>query len=249
MKTNMIKALPVAAIMALLSQTAHADTFSVGAGALAATSPYRGYDTKYYPLPVINYDGDTFYVHTLVAGYNLWKDQQNQLSIIAGYNPFSFRPGHSDNEQLKRLKKRHGTLMAGLAYSYNAEWGTIRTTLTGDTLDNSNGIVGDVAYLYAIKGDNWAVVPGVGVTWDSANQNKYYYGISNRESYRSGLESYKPNDSFTPYVEVSAKYSFNPQWQAFVTGRYTRLTNEIKDSPMVNKSYTGLLMTGVTYTF
>ncbi|EIC81971.1 MipA/OmpV family protein, partial [Serratia sp. M24T3] len=68
--------------------------------------------------------------------------------------PLSFRPGHSDNEQLKRLKKRHGTLMAGLAYSYNAEWGTIRTTLTGDTLDNSNGIVGDVAYLYAIKGDN-----------------------------------------------------------------------------------------------
>lgn len=249
MKTTLIKALPLAALMAMLSQTAHADTFSVGAGALAATSPYRGYDTKFYPLPVINYDSDRFYVHTLVAGYNLWKDQQNQLSVIVGYNPFSFRPGHSDNQQLKRLKKRHGTMMAGVAYSYTADWGTIRSSLTGDTLDNSNGVVGDVAYLYGIKGDNWAVVPGVGVTWNSAKENNYYYGVSGRESRRSGLDTYHPDDSFNPYVEVTAKYSFAPRWQAFVSGRYTHLTNQTKDSPMVNKSYIGVLTTGVTYSF
>lgn len=249
MKTTLIKALPVVAVVALLSQTAHADTFSVGAGALAASSPYRGVNTKYYPLPVVNYDSDTFYVHTLVAGYNLWKDQQNQLSVIAGYNPFSFRPHHTHNEQMKQLKKRNGTLMAGLAYSYTADWGMIRTSVTGDTLDNSNGIVGDAAYLYGFKGENWSVLPGVGVTWDSANQNKYYYGINNRQSRRSGFESYHPNDSVNPYVEISAKYTFAPRWQAFVTGRYTRLTHEIKNSPMVNKSYTGVITTGVTYSF
>lgn len=87
------------------------------------------------------------------------------------------------------------------------------------------------------------------MTWNSAKENNYYYGISHRESRRSGLDSYHPNDSFNPYVEVTAKYAFAPRWQAFVSGRYTRLTNQTKDSPMVNKSGIGVLTTGVTYSF
>ncbi|WP_193387163.1 MipA/OmpV family protein, partial [Yersinia pestis] len=38
-------------------------------------------------------------------------------------------------------------------------------------------------------------------------------------------------------------------WNAFFTGRYIRLANEVKNSPMVDQSYTGVLWTGVTYTF
>jgi len=249
MKASYIKTLPLAAVVAMLCQSAHADGLSLGAAALGSTSVYRGDNTRFYPAPVIDYQGDSFYVHSLLAGYYLWKDPQNQLSVVAAYNPFGFRPSHSDDDQMKRLDKRHGTLMAGLSYSHNAEWGTIRSMLTGDTLDQSNGIVGDVAYLYAFKGDKWTVVPGVGVMWNSANQNKYYYGISSSESRRSGLDSYKPGDSFNPYVEVSARYSFAPQWQAFFTGRYIRLADEVKDSPMVDKSYTGVVMTGISYTF
>lgn len=32
-------------------------------------------------------------------------------------------------------------------------------------------------------------------------------------------------------------------------GRYIKLSDEVKDSPMVDKSYTGVLMTGVSYSF
>jgi outer membrane protein len=31
--------------------------------------------------------------------------------------------------------------------------------------------------------------------------------------------------------------------------RYTRLSDEITDSPMVDKSWSGLISTGITYTF
>ncbi|MBF4190113.1 hypothetical protein ISX56_28930, partial [Serratia ureilytica] len=43
-------------------------------------------------------------------------------------------------------------LMAGLAYSHNAEWGTIRTTFTGDTLNRSTYKVGMV--LERVEGKN-----------------------------------------------------------------------------------------------
>lgn len=213
------------------------------------SEPYLGYSTRVYPVPIINYEDDNFYFRSLTAGYYLWNDQQNKLSIMGYYFPESFKPGDSDDERMKRLDRRRSTLMLGLAYSYNAEWGTIRTALSGDTLNNSNGMLGDVTYLYRFTVDNWTLVPGVGVTWASKNQTDYYYGVSDNESRRSGLDSYTPGNSFAPYAELTANYRFNPNWNAFVTGRYISLSNTVKDSPMVDKSYTGILMTGVSYKF
>ena len=164
-------------------------------------------------------------------------------------SPLGYRPGDSDDDRMKKLDKRRGTLMAGLAYTHNADWGILRTTFTGDTLDYSNGMIGDFAYLYKFELDAFTLVPGVGVTWSSKNQNKYYYGVSDNESRRSGLDSYTPSDSWAPYVELSANYKINKDWNAFFMGRYIKLSDEVKDSPMVDKSYTGVLMTGVSYSF
>ncbi|MEG1348127.1 MAG: MipA/OmpV family protein, partial [Hafnia sp.] len=87
------------------------------------------------------------------------------------------------------------------------------------------------------------------VTWNSANQNDYYFGVSGSESNRSGYKRYTADDSWNPYVELTARYQINSSWNAFFTGRYIRLSDEVKDSPMIDKSYSGLLWTGVTYTF
>lgn len=248
-KISKLKTLAIIASAMVCAQSAQAGTWSLGAAALVSPDAYRGYQDRVYPVPVIDYEGDDFYFRTLTAGYYLWKDQENQLSIMGYYTPWGYRPGDSDDDRMKRLDKRRGTLMAGLAYSHNAEWGTIRTTFTGDTLNNSNGLVGDVAYLYKFDLDALTLVPGVGVMWNSKNQNKYYYGVSANESRRSGLDSYTPGDSWAPYLELSANYQINKSWNAFFVGRYMKLSDEVKDSPMVDKSYTGLLMTGVSYTF
>jgi outer membrane protein len=244
-----LKTLAIIASAMVCAQSAQAGTWSLGASALVSPDPYRGYQDRVYPVPVINYEGDDFYFRTLTAGYYLWKDQQNQLSLMGYFSPLGYRPGDSDDDRMKQLNKRRGTLMAGLAYSHFAEWGILRTTFTGDTLNYSNGMVGDFAYLYKFDLGDFTLVPGVGVAWSSKNQNKYYYGISENESRRSGLDSYTPSDSWAPYVELSANYQINKDWDAFFVGRYISLSSEVKDSPMVDKSYTGVLMTGVKYTF
>lgn len=233
----------------LCSQMATAGTLSLGAGALVSPDPYRSNQDRVTPVPVINYEGENFFFRSLMAGYYLWKDDTHQLSLNAFYSPLHFSPGDSDNDEMKHLSKRRSTVMAGLGYTYNAQWGSIRTLFSGDVLDNSNGLVGDVAYLYRFRQDNWSLTPGVGVTWNSKNQNNYYYGIDNAEARRSGLDSYHPDDSFAPYAELSANYQFAPQWNAFAMARYVRLADEVKNSPMVDKSWTGVLWAGATYTF
>ncbi|SFT59521.1 outer membrane protein [Kosakonia arachidis] len=225
------------------------NTFSLGAGVGVVEMPYKQYDRDVLPVPVITYEGDDFWFRGLGGGYYLWNDDADKLSITAYYSPFRFKPKDSNNNQLRQLDLRKATMMAGLSYIHNTPYGFLRTTLAGDVLDNSNGMTWDAAWLYAYHNGGLTVTPGIGVEWNSDNQNAYYYGVSDSEARRSGLNSYDPGSSWNPYLELSVSYRLTDSWSIYGSSRYTHLSNEIKDSPMVDKSWTGLLFTGVTYRF
>lgn len=236
--------------MMLMAPMANAaDSWSIGASAAIERYPYKGVSSDTLPFPMISYDSDRFFFRGLSAGAYMWKDASNQLSLDVYYSPLRFRPSKSDDRQMKQLDKRHSTMMGGVSYRHIADWGTIRTSIAADMLDTSNGIRAEGAYLYPFNLDNLRLTPGVGVTWYSSNFNDYYYGVSARESRRSGLAQYDADSSWSPYAELTATYRFNSTWSAFASGRYVRLDNEVKDSPMVDKSYSALFATGITYTF
>ncbi|WP_233148883.1 MipA/OmpV family protein [Shimwellia pseudoproteus] len=238
------------AIIAATAFAAHADgPWTIGAGAGFVENAYKSYDRDIWPDPVIGYDGESVWFDGLEGGYYLWNDQSDKLSVMANFAPQYFRPKDSDNRQLRQLNHRRPTVMAGLSYVHISQYGALRTSLAGDILDNSNGIVWDTAWLYSYTGGKWEITPGIGVVWNSANQNRYYYGVSYSESRHSGLKHYNPDSSWNPYLELTVNYHLTSDWTLYGTGRYTRLSDEEKDSPMVGKSWTGLLSTGITYSF
>ena len=226
-----------------------ANPLTLGASVIYSQSPYKSGKDRYYPIPIIDYDGDSFYLHSLQAGYYLWKDPQDQLSLTLLGSPQNFDPDDVDSKAMKSLDKRHMTMMGGLSYRHNAEWGIVRTTLAGDVLDNSNGLIWDLAYLYRFDFGSFSLTPGIGALWNSSNQNGYYYGISSGESQRSGLKRYDPDDSWSPYLELTGNWKISQSWNASVSGRYVRLGSEIKDSPMVDNNSQLLLWSGISYTF
>lgn len=229
--------------------TAHADPLSLGASVIYAQSPYRGGQDRYLPVPVINYEGENFWFRSLQGGYYLWKDPQDQLSLTLLGSPQEYKPSDNDLGDMKGLDKRRMTLMGGLTYRHTAEWGILRTALLGDVLNNSNGMIWDLTYLYRFQLGDFSLTPGIGAMWNSANQNRYYYGVSGHESARTGISRYNPDDSWSPYVELTASYQIATQWNIGITGRYTRFDSEIKDSPMIDKSGQATLWTGVSYSF
>ena len=208
---------------------------NAGAGVGVVEHPYKQYDADVYPVPVISYESDNFWFHGLGGGYYLWNDTNDKLSVTAYWSPMYFKPGDSDNSQMRKLDRRKSTMMAGLSYVHNTQYGFLRTTLAGDTLDNSNGITG-IWRLYRYTNGNLTLTPGIGVEWNSDNQNEYYYGVSKHESNRSGMRSYDPDSSWNPYLELAANYRFLGDWSVYGIARYTRLSDEITDSPMVDKS-------------
>ena len=247
---NRIKLLALGVLIATSATAVQAESkLTLGAGVGIVEHPYKQYDHDVYPVPVINYEGDNFWFRGLGGGYYLWNDGTDQLSVMGYWSPMYFKPGDSDNSQLRRLDKRKSTVMAGVSWMHHTQYGSLRTALSGDILDNSNGMVWDTAWVYRYTNGGLTLTPGIGVEWNSENQNQYYYGVSHHEAAKSGLRSYDPSNSWSPYLELTANYRFAGSWSVYGTARYTRLSDEVTDSPMVDKSWTGLLSTGVTYTF
>ncbi|WP_159564519.1 MipA/OmpV family protein [Budvicia diplopodorum] len=224
-------------------------TWTLGASATFELYPYKGVDNEVKPFPAISYEGDNFFVRGTGAGAYLWNDKENQLALNLFYSPLHFKPSNSDDRQMKELDKRRSTMMGGVSYKHIADWGTIRTSLSADMLNTSNGLYADAAYLHPIKLNNLKLTPGVGASWYSGNFNDYYYGVSGNESRRSGLDRYEAGSSWAPYAELTANYALDDNWSVFASGRYTVLDSEVKDSPMVDQSYSAFIATGVTYSF
>lgn len=142
-----LKLLAFGVLIATSAGVAQAENdLTLGAGVGVVEHPYKDYDADVYPVPVINYESDNFWFRGLGGGYYLWNDKADKLSITAYWSPLYFKPGDSDDRRLRELDKRKSTMMAGLSYIHNTEYGFLRTTLAGDTLDNSNGIVWDLAW-------------------------------------------------------------------------------------------------------
>ncbi|ALQ47394.1 MULTISPECIES: MipA/OmpV family protein [Enterobacteriaceae] len=232
------------------AMSAKADEFSLGVAAMVVASPYVKTQARVLPVPVLGYEGEHGYFRGLAGGVYLWNDEHHTLSVNAYYLPFQYDPDDSDNDAMKRLDKRRSTLMAGMGYRYkHPVWGQLRLEISGDTLNNSNGILGDIGYLYPITLGAWRLAPAAGLTWTSGTHNDYYYGVSASESARSGLTQYQPGSSWTPYVEMSVNYRFNENWRAFFIARGTALSSEVSNSPMVSEEFSGMLMTGVSYVY
>lgn len=244
------KFLVLAALTAGTMNSAFAEgKWSLGAAALIESFPYKGVDTKVYPAPIIGYEGEDFYFRGFNAGYYLWNDKTDKLSVAAWYNPLHFRPKDSDDRALRQLDRRKSTMMAGLSYAHYTQYGYLRTILGGDVLGESEGITWDLAWLYRYSNGALTIIPGIGATWNSENQNDYYYGVSRGESSRTGVNRYDADSDWNPYVELTVNYALNDSWSVYGMGRYIHLGSEIKDSPMVDTSWSGVMLTGVTYSF
>lgn len=225
------------------------DTLTLGGGVAVSERPYQQYPADVFPVPFIHYEHGDFWLRGFGSGYDLWNEQADRLSVTAYWSPTDFDPSASNNHHLRQFDRRKSTLMAGFVYVHDTPYGSMRTTLGGDILGNSNGITLDTALQYRYASGTLTLRPGIGIEWSSKSQNSYYYGISDGESRRSGLNRYDPNSGWSPYLELSAHYRVVGSWNIYGNARYTRLSREVTNSPMVSVSWSALASAGLTRTF
>jgi len=251
--TNVIKSgIAAVALTGAAMHAVQAADFSMGLTASWSSKLYRQVNENKNNLifPNVDFEADRFWLHGLSTGYDFIKTPEDRLAVLGYYLPLSFKASDSHSRQMRELKDRRSTFMAGLSYTHQSDsWGIFESVLAADVLDNSNGYNWSNTWSLPLEFGAFTLQPALGVNWNDRKFNRYYYGISSGESARSGLRKYTPGDSWTPFAELNLNYSLTDNWNIYGGTRFTFLADEVKNSPMVAKGSLVTFWTGASYTF
>lgn len=180
---------------------------------------------------------------------HIWKGDIQEVSVALSYFGLSFDPDKTDDRRLKKLDDRYSSVNADLLYNLRTDYGHLGLRLSHDILDNGDGFSAEFSYRYPYMFENICLTPSAGLRWDSEDQTGYYFGVSSKEARKSGLKEYSPNDAFSPYVALYANWEFTENWSLTLAEEVVFLSDEIRDSPMVNESQIFTTTIGLSYKF
>ena len=222
---------------------------SVGVNVMAVKSAYDLEDsTEIKVLPGVFYDNNRVYARGAQAGAYIINDGTNQLAAYAQLDGSEFDPDDATSA-LQGLDKRKASAAAGLSYLRRTPVGGFRLQVATDVLDKSGGNSARLTYLAKITKNKLTVYPSIGFEYHDADYNNYYYGVSDAEAAKTGVEAYKSNNSLNPYINISANYDFNDKWAGFANQSLSYLANEQYDSPMVDSRTDSSTTLGLLYKF
>jgi outer membrane protein len=230
------------------SAAGHSPAWTVGIATAWSPNPYHDYDNKILPLPMVNYDGKSFYVHGLTFGYRLFKSGSDEFSIVA--SPLAYRFNHDDTSDpnLRQVSNREFAGLAGVAWQHRADWGIVQASAQTVFIGHGGGVF-DANYSYPLVEGRLTLIPMAGMTYNTSGVNNYYYGISGSDAQSSGLPFYRAGGGSLPYLGMTATYRLFRSWQASGGVRFTLLPEAIKDSPMVDTDHTQSYFVSLSYIF
>jgi len=185
--------------------------------------------------------GQERYLQFLVTelSFNLLNDPNFVLAPVLNY-----RPGRDDVEDdvVDRMKKIDDTVDAGLTVGY--VWKDAANP-RHRFITNVTGYV-DAGGVY----DGWLVQAGarywypvsrpidlqvgVGATYGSSDYMNTYFGVSSKDSARSGLSLYTADSGFRDWnAQLAGVFHFSMNWHMGAGVKYFGLLSDAKDSPIV----------------
>lgn len=240
-----------AAGMALLIpiSTTMAAEIGLGVQGEAQFNPYKSYKTDYSVIPYLGYDNKIVYLDGTEAGVYFVNDDKNEFKARVWYLDVEYDPDNARQWAMRQLDTRHSTMMAGFSYQRITDIGAFRGELSGDTLNTSNGIIATLAWAGQIVAEPVTFYPQAGVDWYSEKLARYYYGVSERESARSGLDSWSPHSAVAPWLAVAADWKVTSDVHFYLQPRITFLPSTLRHSPMVDDTVLADIESGLVWSF
>jgi outer membrane scaffolding protein for murein synthesis (MipA/OmpV family) len=217
----------------------------VGIGGGMLPDYYGSDDYSGGAAPFFKYTPEKTEYYAMLIATQLYVNLANHPTLRFGPT-LNYRFGRNDDVDdsvVKKMEEIDGTFEAGAFVGY--EWKDSQNPLHrwGITVD----ILGDVGnehkgYLVSLSARYWYPVSkmidigvAVGTTYADSNYMEKYFGVSEKDSERTGLPVFKAEDGIREVRVIPAVVMhFSPQWHAGIGVRYARLLDDAEDSPVVD---------------
>lgn len=250
---NTMKKILLSTFIASMFSISHANSLeglSLGIGVGYQQKPFVGDSSDWVPVPHVEYQSGMFFIKGLKLGLDVLELDNTKIDLHLKYQSLSFKPGDAHGA-FTHLDRRKSTVLLGTGLNHRFDNNLfISAEINGDILGRSKGLSADttVGYVHHVN-DHFTLVPAAGLTWDNKKHNRYYYGISSEESFRTGIHQYRPNASITPHIALGMVVKATDQFHVFGGMEMKFLPSKVKDSPVTNRSTLSSFALGINYNF
>lgn len=236
-----------AVMIAASSQNiAYAEEWGIGAGVASVQSPYKNVDVDNTAVPYLYYEGERFSASFDSMSYSFVKGDSFELSVLGKVRYMGYEA--KDSSTLTGMKKRDNSIDLGMSAGVGGNWGILSISAVSDVSDRHEGEEVEVTYLAPFGDDVWSVTPYIGARWQSKELVDYYYGVRKNEA-RLGRPQFAGEDTVNTFIGIDTTYRLSQNWQLASGLDYTRLGDEIKNSPIVSRDYQSIGYVALSYLF
>ncbi|WP_354624612.1 MipA/OmpV family protein [Psychromonas sp. MME2] len=241
----------IAALVASLPMVAQAESnLEIGAGAAFKNTAYRNYDDNAQVMPLISFDYEWFYAQAGEFGFKPYDDGTNRIGTFISMGQEEWQRSDNNNDSFKGFENKDRAINIGVSYRHKATWGVISASIYTDVNDTYGGKGGTLGYAYPwVINQKFAVVPSVKVKFMDSDYANYYYGISNKDAQKTGINSYDTGSATNIEVGVMSSYLIADHWKLYAGVNYTKLDSDIKDSPLLSDDKETVAIIGAAYKF
>lgn len=244
--------IPVAAVAQEPTSESSSTTWGLGLGVISEQKPYTDIDRDNSAVPLIEFENQ--YVHLFgpriefkLPSLDIGDSQQLNFGIVGQYDGSGYEEG--DAPILSGMEKRRGGFWAGGAVEWSSSFVDVSAEWLADVSGNSDGQVVNLGVERTWRfGNHMLFTPYVGASWQDDKTIDYYFGVLDSEA-RIHRPAYAGESAINIEAGVRGVYMFDKHHSVLMGVDVTSLADEIKDSPLVDRSTTNRVLLGYVYRF
>ncbi len=172
--------------------------------------------------------------------------------LLGGKN-WSIRPilqsrfeGH--RSVLDSMEDRPSTADAGLRFSWDTGLGFLSASWLMGALGAHRGFETEFAYALWLPWQGFDLIPSAGVRCKSDDLTSYYCGVDGDEGL-SGRSGYEAGSAINPFVRIAVRKRLAGRLSMLGAVQREWFDSEIRDSPVVDRTYSASVLFGLLYAF
>ncbi|WP_159065033.1 MipA/OmpV family protein [Thaumasiovibrio subtropicus] len=182
-------------------------------------------------------------------GYHLYERINYGIDLVAGvYQPGTAGDERTDIPHEQRHHRREADLSAGVRFYGGNDYVDYYLDVVRDISDTHSGWIARSMVSTDIPAGNWEVRAGLGVDIYFSKTANYTFGVLDSEVNPS-RPAYQPGTTAGYYFAIHADYPLSANWvfdAGFLVGGYS---DNVADSPIVNRQYRTSSFVGLRYVF
>ncbi|WP_434564027.1 MipA/OmpV family protein [Pseudomonas sp. D2-30] len=244
--------LGVCSPIAASADESEGSAWGLGVGAASSQQPYKGIDRDSEVLPLIYFENEYVRVFGPTAeiklpSLDISDTQQLEFSLVGEYD-FS---GYDDDDAriLDGMSDRKGGFWAGGKVQWRNDLADVSAEWLGDVSSNSKGQRFTLGLERSWNfGEHIRLTPRLAAIWQDDNYVDYYFGVRENEA-RADRAAYDGKSGMNTEIGLRGNYMFDDHHSVFLDLKATSLSDEIKDSPLVDRSTENSALFGYLYRF